>query len=274
MFTPRRLRRAWITSAVIFLIHGLVVSQWAARIPAIQAKLNIGAGAFGTALMAAAVGSICSIPLCGWLVTKFGSARITLLGGVGFCAALIPLALATNATLLAAALFLYGGTAGTMDVAMNVQAVEVERAMGTRVMSRFHAVFSVGGMAGAAFGGLVAARGVRAEIHLLTAACVLTVLLAVSTSGMIPDHQSGDPAEPGHFSLRVPPALLAISAIAFCILASEGAVVDWSALFLGRTLKADPGTAALGFSVFSGAMATVRFMGDWISHRVGSAKTV
>ena len=121
----------------MFLVHGLVVSTWVSRIPAVQARLGLNNGVLGVTLLGTACGSVLAIPLCGWLVTRFGSRAVTSWSTLGFCCALIPISLASNAPELAAALFLFGAMGGTMDVAMNVQGVEVEKALGKPTMSRF-----------------------------------------------------------------------------------------------------------------------------------------
>jgi MFS family permease len=133
-----------------FLLHGLIVSTWVSRIPAIQAALGLTNGLLGLCLLGTAVGSVVAVPATGWLVTKFGSKRVTSWSTAGFCLALAAPALAVNATTLFLALTVYGAMAGANDVAINSQAVAVEAALGTPTMSRFHAMFSIGGMLGGA----------------------------------------------------------------------------------------------------------------------------
>ena len=267
-------RRAWFTTVANFLLHGLIVATWVARIPAIQSRTGLNSAAFGLALLGSSLGSVLAIPLCGFLVTKFGSARITLAGCVGFCAALIPMGLATGAPTLSMALFFFGAMAGTTDVAMNVQAVEVEKALGRPTMSRFHAMWSLGGMMGAALGGAVAARSVAPVLHFAVIAVSLAVLCAFWAPGMLDTH--GGVSQPGsRLPFRdIPPALLAICAICFCLLVSEGAMADWVAIYLRDVMKAGPGMAASGYTVFSAAMCTFRLIGDSITHRLGPVRTV
>src|SRR5205085_6123362 len=131
-----------------FLVHGLVVSTWVSRIAAVKKSLQIGDGALGTALLASAIGSVIAIPVCGWAVGRYGARRTVQVTAIGFAASLLPLAAAPNLALLAAALFLYGAFAGANDVAINAQAVAVEKRLPGPTMSRFHAMFSLGGIAG------------------------------------------------------------------------------------------------------------------------------
>jgi len=256
----------------MFLVHGLVVASWVSRIPAIQAALHLSNGTLGLALLGAAVGSVTAIPFCGWLVVRFGSKTITTWSTFGFCFAPVAIAFAVDFYTLAAALCLYGALAGTMDVAMNVQGVEVERVLGRPTMSRFHAMFSIGGMAGAAIGGAVASRGISPLWHFSLAGLAFLVLSACFAPGMMEA-----PAAVGEHRIsfrRMPAALIAVSAIAFCLLVSEGAMADWIAVYLRQTFSVGPGTAAAGYSVFSAAMATFRMLGDSITTRLGRARTV
>lgn len=224
--------------------------------------------------MGAAVGCVLATPLCGWLVNRYGSKRVTAWSALGFSIALIPLPLASHVVGLAVALVVFGGFAATMDVSMNAQAVEVERAFGRPSMSRFHAMFSLGGMAGAGLGGALAARGVSTLHHFIAAALVLGMATAITAPGMLanPSHSGpkGQPLPPG----QIPAELFAISAIAFCMLLSEGAMADWTAVYFRQALAAGPGTAAAGYAVFSAAMAIFRLSGDAITLRLGSSNTV
>jgi len=168
---------------------------------------------------------------------------------------------------------MFGAMAGANDVAMNAQAVLVERFLGERTMSRFHAMFSVGGIAGAAVGGLIASWGVDQRRHFLAAA-LLFLLVAVTTSSSLMEARTERKQRArvrlGGFSA----ALLVLCAIGFCIFLSEGAIADWTAVYLRQILHASPGTAAAGYAVFSAAMAIFRLSGDAITNRLGPGWTI
>ncbi len=259
----------------IFLVHGLVVATWVSRIPAIQIRLGLNNGVLGLTLLGAALGSVLSTPFCALFLTRYGSKRVTTASTIGFCLALVPLALAPNAIALFAALFVFGALAGMMDVAMNAQAVEVEKALKKPTMSRFHAMFSLGGMAGAGIGGLVAAREIGLWLHFSSAALLFLVFGIFTAPRMLESHSAGSLPQGHRLPLnKIPKSLLAVSAIAFCMLVSEGAMADWTAVYLRQVLAAGPGTAAAGYAVFSAAMATFRLLGDAITLRLGSVRTV
>lgn len=272
--TARKISAAWWANLVLFLVHGLVVSTWVSRIPAIKSVLGLSNGILGLTLLSSAFGAVLFIPVVGILIVQYGSKKVVVVSAVTFCLCLIPIAASPNVYVLAVSLFVYGAFAAAMDVSMNAQGVEIEHALGKPTMSRFHGMFSLGGMVGAGVGGFIAAHGIAPLPHFAVSA----VLNAAGTLGVMPfllqthsDPQSGEHRLPFN---RIPPVLFALSAIGFCILLSEGAMADWTAVYLRQNLRAGEGTAAAGYAVFSASMATFRFVGDWITARLGPLATV
>jgi hypothetical protein len=174
---------------------------------------------------------------------------------------------------LFAALLVFGAMAGANDVAMNAQAVGTEKLSGVPMMSRFHAMFSIGGIAGASLGGLVASRGVSSVAHLALAAAGL-LILASSAPRLMLETRTSEALAAGISLRRVPTALIALSAIGFCIFLSEGAIADWTGVYLKQVLRASEGSAAAGYAVFSAAMAVFRLSGDAITARIGRGWTI
>jgi predicted MFS family arabinose efflux permease len=270
----KKTRAAWWGTVVLFLVFGLVVSTWISRIPAVQSALRLSNFILGLALLSSALGALCSIPLAGIWIGRFGSKRVCIFSGTAFCLSLVLPSQAVNGVTLMIALYIYGALAAVMDVAMNAQAVEVEKEMTRPTMSRFHGMFSLGGMIGAAAGGAIAARGVGTGEHFAISA-VLNMIAVLAVSGSLLDthdaHKNTDHRLPFR---KMPRVLLALSAIGFCLLLSEGAIADWTALYLRQVLKAGSGTAAAGYSVFSAAMAIMRFLGDFVTARIGPIQAV
>ena len=268
------LRSAWWAVVARFLVHGLAISTWVSRIPSIKSSLHLNDGMFGLALLGSAVGSMIGIPVCGYVVSHYGSRRAATFTSSALCVALVLPAVAFNAWTLFAGLFVFGFMAGSNDVAMNSQGVAIERLMGAPTMSRFHAMFSIGGIVGAAIGGVIASQGISPQIHLPVAGALI-LAFAMATGPYLME-TSPDAKTP---SIRprlhhIPPALLVLSAIGFCIFLSEGAIADWTAIYLRQVLSAGPGLAAAGYAVFSGTMSVFRLLGDSISARLGAAWTI
>ncbi len=171
-------------------------------------------------------------------------------------------------------LVLYGAAAGANDVAMNSQAVAVEEALGTPTLSRFHAMFSLGALAGATLGGVAAAHEIIPRAHLAIVAAVLLLVAFATSSMLLEGHEASHPetTEPLRFN-RIPPAVFLLALIGFCMFLSEGAMADWTAIFLKQNLGAGLGLAAAGYAVFSGGMALFRLFGDAVTKRLGAVVT-
>jgi MFS family permease len=263
-------RIARVSVSLIFLIHGILISSWMARIPAVKEKLGIPLGTLGALLLSAAAGALVSMPLTSRLVGRFGSARMTQVTTAILCFVIALPALAGSAVTLAICLFVYGAAAGAMDVSMNTQAVEVEAVMGRPVMVGFHALFSFGGMIGALVGSAAAKWGIEPSVNLGGTGLALLLLAAVVVWQLIPDRHI-HAAETGGFRNLVLP-LAGLAVVAFCILLGEGAMADWSAVYLSQL--ADLARAPLGYAVFSLMMAMGRLSGDWFHAHLGAAATV
>src|SRR5581483_3730084 len=267
-------RRGWWGTMLLFLIHGLIVGTWVSRIPAVQSGLHLNNAVLGLTLLSTAAGAVCTIPITGSLISRFGSKRVTSISSLAFCLAVSLMGFAWDAPSLAAALFVFGGFAASMDVSMNAQGVEVEKALHKPTMSRFHAMFSFGAMAGAGIGGWVAARNVVPLAHFTVGGFVNLVAVMAAIPLLLETHAHLTTSEHRLPLREIPPVLIALSAIGFCILLSEGAMADWTAVYYRQVLHTGAGIAAEGYAVFSAAMATFRFVGDWITGRLGPFHTV
>lgn len=264
------LARAAVTA--VFFINGAGYGNWVARIPAVRDGLHIDTQELGLALLGVAVGSLLAMPLAGALIGRVGSRAMTTGCVLAFCATLVLPALAPNLATLALALVALGATTGSLDVSMNAAGAAVERRGGKAIMSSFHAAFSFGGLGGAAIGGFLASRGVPPLPHLAGATILGLACAAVATRGLLPiaaDELTGGPA-----FARPTRALAALGIIGFGALLGEGAMADWSGIFLRDMRAADPGTAASGFAAFSLCMAIGRLTGDWLVGRFGAVPVV
>ena len=264
------LKSARISVGLVFLIHGIVSGSWLARIPAIQQSLHLSNAELGFTLLAASAGAGFTMFWISRLIRRVGSAAVSKWSSFAFCLIVPAPAFASNGFLLATALFLYGVLACAMDVGMNTQAVDVERLYERPIMVGFHALFSLGGLIGAAIGGFAAAHHMGPAAHLSGIAVVMFLVTFYAIQNLL-----ADPPEVAasmgvaKFPLR---PLLALGVISFCILLGEGAMADWSAVYL--TQFAGQGTAATGYAVFSLAMAAGRFGGDYLRARLGSVRLV
>ncbi|HWQ15786.1 MAG TPA: MFS transporter [Roseiflexaceae bacterium] len=257
--------------AAIFCLNGLALANWIARIPDAKARLSLSDGTLGFVLLFAAIGALIGQPTTGWLIGRFGSRRVTITLGLVFALTVALLGMASTVPQLMAALLVMGIFNGGLDVAMNAQAAQVEKAYGQPIMASFHGIWSVGGLAGAALGGVVAAQGVALGTHMLMVAGLTFVGLMLTTHALVPDAGSGTGEGGPSFALP-PPALLLLGAVAFGVLFCEGAIADWGAVYLREGLGSPPGLAATGFAVFSLLMAAGRLSGDWLTLKLGAGR--
>ncbi len=249
----------WAVSAIFFLT-GAGTANWAVRIPAVQERLGLTPGQLGIALLGVSAGAILAMPIAGRLVARHGSRPVTRVAALAFALALVLPSLAGSFGALLASLVALGLTNGMLDVAMNAQAATVQQHYRQPIMSRIHALYSFGGLAGAALGGRVAAIGIEVKPHLAMVAVVLAVASLLLGAGMLP--ASADAAPEQSPTTRLTRHLAALGFVAFCVLFGEGAMVNWSAVYLRDVVGAGPGLAAAGFAAFSLTMASGRAVGD------------
>jgi len=265
-------RRARGAVTAIFFLNGLLFGAWAARIPAIRDRLALSDGELGLALAFLPIGAIIAMPLAGALAARAGSRRATRAAFALACATIGVVAFAPSLAAFAALAFALGVGMGSLDVSMNVHGVTVERRYGRPILSSFHAAFSLGGLAGAGLGALVAGAGVDVRVHLAVAAALCGTVGLVWSRRFLP--ASADAAAQDPVFVRPPRRLWALGALAFACLLIEGGAADWSGVYIKDELGTGPGVAALGFTAFSVTMTLGRIFGDRLVTRFGSARLV
>ena len=262
----RELRLARAACGTVFFVNGACFASWVVRIPDVQRRFGLDAGRLGLVLLGVAGGGLLSTPVVGPLIARRGARAMTRLGALAFSVMIAMPGLAPNVATLTLALVALGATNGLLNVAMNAEAAGIERRHGRPIMSSFHALYSAGGLSGAALGGIVAEHGARTASHLLGTAAIAAVVTAVAGTRLLPS-TAADAA--GQRFARPTRALLMLGLVVICCAFGEGAMADWSAVFLRDAANAGPGAAAAGFAAFSLAMAAGRFAGDWTVARLG-----
>lgn len=265
------LRRRKFGVILLFLIHGLVEATWVSRIPQVREHLHAQTGALGLALLGSAAGAMLSMPITGWMLAYFEGRRILIVSSMLWCAALPLMGFADSLLALTVALTIYGMVGGAMDIAMNSFGAAVDSESPRPVMSFFHGMFSAGGMVGAGIGVIVVRFGVGVRTHFVVAAMLLMVAASLCT-GLFPVTPAKPRPPSTGWSLPARP-LLALGALAFCILFGERAMADWTGIYLVQR-GATNAYAAAGYAAFSAAMTAGRFTGDWLIHRFGSSATL
>ncbi|MEV8467228.1 MFS transporter [Fluviibacterium sp. DFM31] len=263
--TPRR------AVSALFFLNGGLYGIWASRIPAIADKHALGPGTLGLLLLLLAAGAIVAFPLAGRASDALGAGRVSLGLGAVYTLTLFALGLAPSIWLLAVALLLCGALFGGLDVSMNSWAGEVERHVGRPIMSSFHAMFSLGAGIGAGSGYLAVQAGLGPAAHFLLVGGAMAVgCLWTGNIGWTSPRRAATTGSPVFALPRG--ALLAVGLMTFCSAMGEGAMADWSAIFLVVSTGVGEARAALGFAAFSVAMVAVRLMGDRIILHFGAVR--
>ena len=266
------LARARVAVTLAFAAHGLLGAAWVARIPQIKEHLGLSEGAMGVALLGAPVGVVAAVRFAGRIVGRWGSRATTIAAGAAGALALVPLGLAWNLGGLILSLLLMGASLGLMDVGMNAQGVAVERGYGRPLMSGLHGSYSIGTLLAALAGSAAAHAGVPVPLHLAVAAAVLITLLALGCRGLL-DRSADELPEPDEdapVSARSPRRpLIMLGVIGLCSFVGEGAMADWSAIYLRENLGTGPGVAGLGYAGCAVAMTVGRLTGDQVVARFG-----
>ncbi|WP_233712562.1 MFS transporter [Kribbella turkmenica] len=266
-------RRSRYAVAAVFCVHGAVTGSFATRVPWIQDHSGVSAGQLGLALAFPALGAAVMMPLAARVSHTLGT-RNALRGLLAlWTLALVLPSLSPSLLTLCAALFVYGGTAGMADVAMNALGVEVEHRLEKSIMSGLHGMWSVGALIGSAVGTVAAHAELSAQTHHVLAAAVLTVIGLAVCQFVLNIHPAEDDEPPARFALPPRSALL-IGAVGFCAVFAEGASLDWSAVYLRDILDSSAGVAAAATTGFTLTMAVARITGDAVVDRFGAVRTV
>jgi predicted MFS family arabinose efflux permease len=288
--------RGRIAVTLLFLLYGVILGTWTARIPAVKHRLGLSDSQLSVGLLAFAAGAILGMQVSGRIVDRFDS-RTVMFPAVLLDALLLVLpGFAGNLAVLACCLVAFGLVHGTLNVAMNVNAVEVQRAYRRPIISSCHAVYSVGGLLGAATGGLFARAGLGAAVTFAAVAGAVLLVVAVdrllvlpaaatwaalAPDDVAPDNAPGpDDAAPDDAAGPVvsaparrvgllAPGVLLLGTLVFCCLVGEGAAADWSTVYLRDNLGAREDLATVGYAAFSAMMVAGRLVGDRLSARFG-----
>lgn len=251
-----------------FLVAGLGMAAWAPLVPFAKDRAGLDEAGLGMLLLCLGLGSVIGMPMTGVLVARFGCRAVILPVAVLTCITLIGLASIPSALGLAICLLLYGAAIGILDVAMNIQAVIVEKASGRSLMSGFHALFSVGGFVGAGGMSLLLWGGLS-PLLATTLVVVVIVALTVASSGALLRYGDQPGENNATFMLPRGPVIL-LGALCFIVFLAEGAMLDWSAVFLTQERGLSATQAGLGYTVFAIAMTIGRFTGDRLIQAMGS----
>ena len=277
-----RVKAATTATYAAFIGSGFAFASWASRIPQVRDSLGLDAGALGLVLLAIAAGSLLALPLSGPVVTRIGSSRTVMAMAVLLGLGLTVAALGSLAGVVPVVigLFLLGFANGAWDVAMNVQGTVVERRLGRSIMSRFHAGFSLGTVAGALAGAAMVALRVPVAAHLTGVAIVVVLGVVWHARRFIPDHDESDPVmadgagKTSALAAWREPRTLLIGVFVLAFAFAEGVGNDWISVAAIDGHHVSPAYGTLAFAAFLTAMTTGRWFGPGLLDRYGRTPVV
>ena len=261
---------ARLATRLAFLAAGFGAASWAPLVPFAKQRLGVDDGVIGLLLLCLGAGSVASMLRTGPLCARYGCRHVLLASALALLLLLPPLALVSSPWLMGAVLLGFGGALGSLDVAMNVHAVEVERDAGAPLMSGFHAMFSVGGFLGSALVTFMLSSSVSPFACTVLCAALIVVTMLVASPRLIETVRVAS----GHAVAWPRGAIVLLAGLAAVCFLVEGAMLDWSALLLTTQSLAAPAHAGLGYAFFSVAMTAGRFGGDAITARIGDRATM
>jgi len=259
-----------ISTRIAFLIAGLGMSAWAPLVPFAKERLAVNEATLGALLLCLGLGSLVSMPVTGMLAGRIGCRKVIAASALIMCVSLLGLATAPSVLTMAVALLFFGAAVGSVDVAMNIQAVIVEKASGRSMMSGFHGFYSLGGIFGAAGVSGLLWFGLTPLSSVWVMVAVILILLVMAVGKLLTyGSTTSDP-----LFVRPRGKVLLIGCLCFIVFMAEGSVLDWSAVFLTSLRGVDAAQAGLGFAAFSVAMTIARLLGDRIVQALGGTKVI
>ena len=270
-----------IAAKTVYFMLGVGSGTFAANIPRIKENLELTPGALGLALLCCSLGGFVAMQFAAPLIRRLGLRLLLSILAPLFPLVLILIALSGNFVTLALAFALFGGLTSIAGIAINAQAIDIEKAYAKAIMSSFHALFSVGGLAGAAVGGFMAAHHLSVLQSMSIIAAGLSVigvmliakLFDVTKYDFEEDHTVIEKPHK-HHRARWWRQVLLIGGLIFVCYLTEGAIADWSAIYMKQEHAAGPFIAVLAYMIFNACMTIGRFSGDVVIRKFGAVQTL
>ena len=259
-----------LATRLAFFVAGFGIACWAPLVPFAKERLGVDDATLGLLLLCLGIGSVVAMLATGPVSARYGSRPVIIAGGIGLAVMLPFLSVASSIVTLGFTLLLFGAALGSIDVAMNVHAVEVERASSRPLMSGFHALFSIGGFAGSLLVTALLSAGIGALPGTLISAAIMLVAMAVAGPRLLRSSK----AEEGPMFVLPHGVVLVLAGLAAVTFLTEGAMLDWSALLITDKGLVTQDQGGLGYILFAIAMTVGRLGGDALTSRIGDRRTL
>lgn len=257
----------------LFFLQGICFATWASRIPSIQQQLHINEAALGAVLLSLTVGSLLSLLFSGALISRWGSKRVVQIILILYAGCLVLIGSAQTVPLLIAALLLFGAAGNLSNIAINTQAVAVEKMYGRSIMASFHGLWSAAGFVAAGIGTYAMGRSITTQFHFLIIAGGIVLAALFSFAHLVKDKGNTNGEKTKLFAMP-PRSLVPLGILAFCCMICEGAMFDWSGIYFKKVVQAPQAWTGAGYTAFMCTMAGGRFLADWVTNHLSFKRTL
>lgn len=271
MFQGDEYRKARLATLIAFAINGFSVGNFVSRIPDFKSELSISNGVLGASLLCASIGVLSALRPASRNSAKYGSGPVTKYSAFTLALAVPLVGLLFNLPWFLFSLFIYGVLSSVHDLSMNAHAAALENKAGKRVMSTFHAMWSIGGLSGGAVGGLIASTDISIRTHAFAVGLFIFMIALITRNWFLPSGADQHVFEK-HEKRKTPPKFAVLGLLGLCAALGEGAAADWGGVLARETFQSTPLMSALPYVFFSFTMVSGRLSGDYLAHKFGVIK--
>lgn len=261
-----------VANRVAFMVIGVLEAAWAPLVPYVKRAFVIDEGTLGLLMLCSGLGSICTLPLSGFFVNRYGAKKVIYVSGLLMAFALFTISMLINVWLTGVMLVIFGGCTITIDVAANVNGIAIERKTGKHLMSSFHGGYSLGTLIGAGTMSVLFTLGLIPKWAVVICMFVTIIALIFGCRDLLPkdELEADTPIEkPREGKLYITPMVVVVGLLCFIMYASEGAVMGWSAIFVSQERGVDVSMAGFFYTAFAVSMTIMRLCGDKTVNRLG-----
>jgi len=271
MFAKDEFLKARLAILISFLINGFSVGSFVSRIPDFKYELGISNGVLGASLFCASIGVLAALRPTSRAAAKYGSGPVVRLSAFTLALAVPFVGLLFNLPWFLFSLFIYGVLSSIHDLSINAHAAALENKAGKRVMSTFHAMWSIGGLTGGAIGGVLASFNVSILIHAIGVGLFIALVALFTRNWFLPAEADQHVIEK-HEKRKTPRRFIILGLLGLCGSLGEGAASDWGGVLARETFEASTLMSALPYVFFSASMVIGRLSGDFLAHKFGVVK--
>lgn len=269
---PVSLKATRLRINLLFFFYGFSFASWASRIPNIQQTLGLSDAGLGTVLLAMPVGSFLTLPFSGYLVSRVGSRKVVMFSSLLYTCLLISIGFSHTIIHLSISLFLFGSSGNMTNIAINTQALALEKLFGRTIISSFHGMWSAAGLFAAFLGTYLMGKGFQVQYHFLLVGLLSMFMFASCTPYLVKDPAVQRQKTP--FFPKADKTLFGLGLIAFCSMICQGAMFDWSGVYFKKVVATPIAYIGFGYTAFMIAMTVTRFVTDWATQQIGFKRVV